>query len=153
MQTAIVPVKTVHQKVGIPLTQRLSVLRTTIHESFVQLREFFWWYVNRRDAMDAEKTFSLRSLCLGDSVVQMKGVMHHGDTETQRQTGGNKSVFYVCSSLPRWQRTKTNMLVATNKSSWQPAGCEASFSERSLGKSVYCNSPTCSQPARKSKKP
>jgi hypothetical protein len=31
------------------------------------------------------------------------------------------------------------MLVATRRSRWQDAGCEASFSERSLGKSVYCN--------------
>ena len=42
-------------------------------------------------------------------------------------------------SLRCYPKTKTNMLVATNKSFWHPAGCEASFSQRSLGKSVYCN--------------
>ena len=31
------------------------------------------------------------------------------------------------------------MFVATKKTCWQPAGCEASFSQRSLGKSVYRN--------------
>ena len=37
-----------------------------------------------------------------------------------------------------YPKTKTNMLVATNKTCWPPAGCEASFSQRSLGKSVQC---------------
>src|ERR1019366_3380646 len=45
-------------------------------------------------------------------------------------------------------KTKTNMLVATDKTRWLPADCEAAFSARSLGKSMQCYLPTSSRAAK-----
>src|SRR4029077_10012270 len=42
------------------------------------------------------------------------------------------------SALHCYRRIKANKLVATIKCHWKPAGWEASFSERSLGKSMPC---------------
>jgi hypothetical protein len=42
-----------------------------------------------------------------------------------------RTVLHCCPE------TKTIMLVEANTSCWKPAGCGATFSQRSLGKSVY----------------